>query len=281
MNSINIALLGTLLFGHMAFADSADTEASTLKTASSNEEIAKKLANPVSAMITLPFQLNYERGFYGTSGQKSNRWTLNIQPVVPFELNDEWKIVSRTILPVIRMDNIPVGNGITGGVGDIVQSVFLSPKKPTENGWIWGAGAVMMIPSDSDVSSKKWGLGPTAVALRQKDAWTYGALVNHIWSVGGSDSVVKKVNNTFVQPFVTYTTSAGLSISAMSETTYNWEATSENRWTVPLFFSLGQTDTIGKQRISYGASLKYNVKSPIGGAEGWGARLFFTFVFPK
>ena len=247
----------------------------------SNGDVAKELANPVSPLITLPFQFNYDNDFKGISGDISNKWTLNIQPVVPFELNDEWNIISRTIVPVIRTDNLPLGSGITGGVGDIVQSLFLSPKSMTKNGWVWGAGAVMLLPTNSDVSAKKWGLGPTAVALKQDNGWTYGALFNHIWSVGGSSKVVDKISTTLFQPFITYTTSVGTSYNVWSESLYNWKASTENRWTVPLFAGISQVAKIGNQRISYGASLKYNAKTPIGGSDGLGIRFVLTFVFPK
>ena len=260
--------------------DSANASMPLVKR-TSNGDMAKELANPVSPLISLPFQFNYENDFKGISGNESNKWTLNIQPVIPFELNDEWNLISRTIMPVIRTDNLPVGSGITGGLGDIVQSLFLSPKAVTENGWVWGAGAVMLIPTNSDVSAKKWGLGPTAVALKQNNGWTYGALFNHIWSFGGSNAVVDKISTTQFQPFLTYTTSEGTSYNVWSESLYNWEASTDDKWTVPLFAGISQVSKIGSQRISYGVSLKYNAKTPIGGADGLGLRFVLTFVFPK
>ena len=245
------------------------------------EALAKQLANPIAALISIPFQLNYDRGFYGSSGNDSNRWTLNIQPVIPFSLNEEWNIISRTILPVIRTDNTPPGSGIDWGVGDVVQSLFFSPKAPTESGWIWGAGPVFLIPSGSDLSAKKWGAGPTAVALKQSGPWTYGLLANHIWSFAGSDKVVDRIDQSFVQPFLTYTTPGALSTTVMTESTYNWEAAGGERWTVPLYLMVTQVGKIGKQLVSYGGGVKYYAKSPKNGPKGWGARLVFTLMFPK
>jgi len=251
------------------------------KSASTEEEMAKKLANPVAALIALPMQFNYDRGFAGTSGNDSNKWTLNIQPVVPFPIGEDWNLISRTIIPVIRTDNKPVGSGINGGVGDVVQSFFFSPKIPTESGWIWGAGPVFLIPSDSDMSAKKWGAGPTAIALKQDGPLTYGALANHIWSIGGSDKVVDKISATFIQPFFTYTTKSAMSATLMTESTYNWEASGGNKWTVPLFLMVTQIGKIGDQLISYGAGVKYYAKSLDNGPKGWGMRFVFTMMFPK
>ena len=245
--------------------------------ASSKENMAKQLANPVAALISLPMQLNYDKGFGNTSENDSNKWTLNVQPVIPISISDDFNLISRTIVPIVRTDNFPLGSGTNTGVGDIVQSIFISPKAPTENGWIWGAGPVFLVPSGSDMSADTWGAGPTAVALKQDGSFTYGMLANHIWSTGGDF----EISNTFIQPFLTYTNSSAMSVTATTEATYNWEASDGNEWTVPLFLMVTQVGKIGNQLISYGAGVKYYAQSPDGGPDGWGARFVFTMMFPK
>jgi len=280
MKTIRLILATILLLAQAAAATDAQSrpkEAKEEQSNSSKEEIAKQLANPIAALISLPMQLNYDRGLQNTSGNDSNKWTLNVQPVVPFSLNNDWNIISRTIVPLIRTDNMPLGSGINGGVGDIVQSVFFSPKAPTDSGWIWGAGPVFLIPTGSEVSADTWGAGPTAVALKQDGPLTYGVLANHIWSTGGDYDI----SNTFMQPFFTYTTPGALSATLMTETTYNWEASHGNEWTVPLVFMVTQVGKIGDQLVSYGAGVKYYAESPDGGPQGWGARMVFTLMFPK
>ena len=241
------------------------------------EALAKQLANPIAALISVPMQFNYDRGFFDTSGNDSNKWTLNVQPVVPLSLSDDWNLISRTIVPLIRTDNLPLDSGISGGVGDIVQSAFFSPKAPTESGWVWGVGPVFLVPTGSDVSADTWGVGPTAVALKQNGPLTYGALVNHIWSTGGDVDI----SQSFLQPFFTYTTPSALSTTLMTESTYNWEAKDGNGWTVPLYLMVTKVGKIGKQMVSYGGGVKYYAESPDGGPQGWGARLVFTLLFPK
>ncbi len=240
-------------------------------------DLAKKLSNPVAALISVPFQLNYDEKIGPTEG--GERWLLNVQPVVPITLNEEWNVISRTILPVVSQEDIFPGAGTQSGIGDIVQSVFLSPKAPTAGGWIWGAGPVFLLPTGSDdlLSSKKWGLGPTAVLLKQEHGWTYGALANHIWSVAG-DSDRPDISTTFLQPFLSYTTPTAWTFGVNTESTYDWKNT---QWSVPLNLSVSKVTKIGDQLISVGGGPRYWIDGPDSGPHGWGLRVFLTLLFPK
>jgi len=180
-----------------------------LAQAEYSAELAKKALNPVAAMYSLPVQYNWDQKI-GPTGEGMHSVT-NIQPVLPFTLNDDWNLISRTILPIINQHGLASdGAADKSGVGDILQSFFFSPVEPTESGWILGAGPAILIPTGSDklLGSEQWGAGPTAVALKQANGWTHGILANHIWGLDGSPPDDKeKVNQTFLQPFLSYTTS--------------------------------------------------------------------------
>lgn len=238
-------------------------------------DLAKQLNNPVASLISVPFQLNYDTGL----GEKdANRWILNIQPVIPFDISENWNLISRTIVPIIDQQSPFEGISSTSGFGDIVQSLFFSPKAPTRNGWIWGAGPVILVPIGKDeFSSDNWGLGPTAVALKQENGWTYGALANHIWGVSSPSDGRDKTDNTFLQPFLGYTTPDAWSFFVNSESTYDWN---EEEWTVPVNLSVSKLVHFGDQPVSFQVGYRHYLDKPKFGPD-WGLRFNVTFLFPK
>lgn len=240
-------------------------------------DLAKQLANPIAALISAPFQLNYDTDI--GPADDGDRWILNIQPVIPVSISQDWNLISRTILPLVSQDDIYPGDVSQTGIGDIVQSLFFSPKSPTSGGWIWGVGPVFLFPSGTDdlLTADKWGAGPTAVVLKQQGAWTYGMLANHIWSYAGDDDR-NDVSSTFIQPFLSYTTHDAWTFTLNTESTYDWEA---EEWTVPINGVVSKVIKIGDQLISVGGGVRYWADGPDSAAEGWGARLIVTFLFPK
>jgi len=241
------------------------------------EELAKQLANPISSLISVPFQLNYDQDIGTLDG--GDRATLNIQPVMPFQLNDDWNLISRTILPLIYQSDIAAGAGSQTGIGDIVQSFWFSPIKPTAGGWIVGAGAAFLLPTGSDdlLTADKWAAGPTVIALTQRGPWTYGALANHLWSFAGEGSR-DDVSATFFQPFLTYNTKTGWSYVFQTESTYDWK---NSQWNIPILTGIGKVSKIGNQSVQYFAGVRYWAESSPSGPEGFGLRLNMTFLFPK
>lgn len=264
----------SILFGLALFLCTGTAMAEE-KAADNAAELAKKLQNPIANLISVPMKLDWDTGI---GPEDADRSTYVIQPVIPLELNDAWNVISRTIVPVHIDAESPVAGGSdTNGMGDILQSFFISPKAPTGGGWIWGAGPVLSLPTGSDgLTSDKFSIGPTAVALRQQDGWTYGALVNQLWSVSGDDDT-EDVNATFLQPFLSYTLKTHTTLGVNTESTYNWEA---EEWTVPVNLTLSQLLKVGKQPIQLQLGYRNYVDTPSGGPD-WGLRFQVTFLFPK
>lgn len=238
-------------------------------------ELAKKLANPIAALISVPIQNNFDWGA-GPNGD-GFQYKVNIQPVIPITLNENWNIISRTILPVVYQENV-IGTSSQSGLSDTLQSLFFSPKAPTKGGWIWGAGPVFLLPTATDdlLGAEKWGAGPTAVVLKQQNGWTYGALANHIWSFAGEGSR-QDVSATYLQPFLSYTTRTRTTFTFNTESTYDWE---NSQWTVPLNLMVAQLVKIGKLPVQFQVGGRYYAECPSDGPD-WGLRFAVTFLFPK
>jgi len=242
------------------------------------EELAKLAQNPVGNLISLPFQNNTNLNF---GPEKGTQNILNIQPVVPISVSSEWNIITRTILPVIW--NPSLGPGIPGkdGTGDTVFTAFLSPANPGH--WIWGAGPVVQIPTNSNaqLGNKNWGIGPSfgVLHLDKGDPWVYGALMNNIWSMT-SNKTGGSYSNGLIQPFVNYNFEGGLYLTSSPILTVEWKADSGNRWTVPIGGGVGKIFHFGKLPVNSQLSAYYNVVRPDFGAN-WQIRAQVQLMFPK
>ncbi len=260
---------------------SAETESADPAQAESGgggADLAKKLANPVASLVSVPLQSNWDFG--AGPGDDGLRYTLNVQPVIPITLNEKWNVISRTIVPVIYQDDVIPNEGNQFGLGDTLQRLFFSPKSPGPVGLIWGAGPALFLPTGCAdfLRSGKWAAGPTVVALVQRGPWTVGGLANHLWSYASTKyhDDFPDIDATFMQPFVNYTTHNATSFLVNTETTYDWEG---EEWTVPINFGVLQMFKLGKLPIQVGLQGRVYADRPDGGPN-WGLRIPVVFLFP-
>jgi hypothetical protein len=272
-----IALASSVTASAQATGAAQDTAAPPPEDA---QALAKQLSNPIAALISVPLQSNYDWGL-GPNGV-GWQYKLNIQPVIPFSLNADWNLISRTIVPVIDQGSVVPGHHVQAGLGDTVQSLFFSPQKATAGGLVWGVGPVALLPTATEnlLGSRQWGLGPTAVVLKQQGPWTVGMLANQIWSVAGERDR-PAVNATFIQPFVGYTTSQATTFTVNMENTYDWTA---KQWTAPINLVVAQLYKATPGGLPFPIQVqvgyRYYFAKPQGGPSQ-GVRLNFVALFPR
>ncbi len=258
-------------------ARTADVTAGAGDTAAeSDTDIAKKIQNPIGDLYSFPFQNNAN---FGAGPHGGTQDILNIQPVIPIHLNDDWNIITRTILPVVWNPDLSPLPSAPVGTGPTDFSAFLSPHSPT-NGWLWGLGPIVQIPTISGpgLGSNVWGGGPTAALVYTSGPWVVGGLVNNIWSLGGTKGPLGNAYNNFLtQPFINYNFGGGWYVSTSPIITASWE-TPGTKWTVPIGGGAGRVFRIGKLPINFSMAAYYNLVKPQFGAD-WQWRTQLTFIF--
>ena len=283
------AIFAAFLFSVRATpaADAPEVEAETDEAT----KLAKELANPISSLISVPFQANEDFG-YGPTGN-GYKFTLNIQPVVPISISRDWNVIVRTILPIVSQHdlfyfaNLPKDsplqpqNRSQDGLSDTTQSFFFSPKKPGPFGLIWGIGPVFLYPTGTHpfLGTGTFSIGPTVVVLKQMGGLTAGVLMNQLWSVA-TEEHRSSFSQMFLQPFLAYTTKTHTTLTLSTESTANWNNNpGDAKWTVPIIGTVSQVLKIGKQPISIGVAGKYYADSPRYGPD-LGVRFIVTLLYP-
>ena len=264
----------TLLIGFF-FATNLFAQDAPKPAADDAAAIAKKLANPIGALISVPFQNNTDIGIGDYNGSKN---TLNFQPIVPFSLNAKYSLITRYIVPIIAQNDITGEGTKETGLSDALVSGWIS-NAVVKNGFVWGVGAAFLIPTATNdfLGTKKFGVGPTVIVLQQKNGWTYGALMNQIWSVAG-DADRADVNQMYMQPFLTYNWKSGAGLTVNSEATFNWEANTTNAY---INIMAGGLTKLGNQLLQLQVGPRIHVAAPEGGKSDFGVRAAAIFVFPK
>ncbi len=239
------------------------------------EEMALKMAaaaqNPLASMISLPFQNNTTFG--GNDGDYVN--VLNVQPVWPFHISEDWNLITRTIVPVVSTS---INDNEQSGLGDTVFTGWLSPSKSSISNIVWGVGPVLNLPTTTKdgLGADQWGGGVSAVGVWIKDKWVAGGLINNIWGF----EKTHELNSLMIQYFVNYNLDHGWYLVSAPINTANWNAPSSDRWIVPLGGGVGKIVKIGKLPVNINAQMYYNLEKPEDVGD-YTARIQVQFMFPK
>lgn len=248
--------------------------------ADKTNDLAKASQNPVSNLISVPFENNFN-GEFGPNNSTQN--VLSIKPVIPIQISENWNLINRAIVPVVSQPGIPGGPNRQNGIGDITYQGFISPAKP--GAVIWGVGPQIQMPTHTDevLGNENWAAGPSVVVLSMPGQWVLGGLLSQIWDFAGSgnDGSDEDISALTFQPFVNYNFAGGWYLSSAPVITANWEAEkSSDEWTVPVGGGVGRVFRIGKQPVNMKMAYYYNVEKPEFGSQ-WDLQLSVIFLFPK
>ncbi len=261
----------------LAPAEPADASGGGTEESDTDEEaLAKQAQNPVAKLISVPFQNNFN---FGIGPNNAVQYILNFQPVIPISLNDDWNLITRTILPTINQPSPAPGIRSAFGLGDLNPTFFLSPAKSKK--FVWGVGPTFTLPTATDplLGTGKWSAGPAAVALYMDGPWVVGALANNQWSFAGWGN--KNVNGMLIQPFVNYNFKHAWYLVTSPVLTADWKASHDNMWVVPIGGGVGKIVKLGKLPINIQLAAYYNVVTPKDFGADWQLRFQVQLLFPK
>ncbi len=240
--------------------------------------LAEKLQNPIADLISFPFQNNTN---FNGGPNKGTQDILNIQPVVPIHINQDWNVITRTILPLVWSPSFqPVATVPPFGLSPTTFSAFLSSTHAID-GWTWGVGPIVELPTATNktLGSNVWGMGPAVVAVRMAHPWVYGLLVNTVFSLGGTPGPGgTRYTLTTINPFINYNFGEGWFVGMSNVTTASWDTGGE-KWTLPVGAQLGRLIKLGGELpVNLLVGAYYNALRPPGTGT-WQLRTQVTFIF--
>ena len=273
-------LIGVMLIGSSALAQ---------------EDLAKQSQNPVANMISVPFENNT----YFDVGP-TEKWAngLFVKPVYPLSIG-KVNLINRLIIPVIYLkgqdavtvegneDEDPTlgkvqvfpGSSNKFGLGNIQYQAFFSPANPGK--MIWGLGPAFEFPTNTDsrLGTDTWSAGPSFVVLTMPGKWVIGLLAQNIWDFAGKSNE-PDVNRSTIQPILNYNIGQGWYLSSTPVLGVNWEASSGEKWTVPVGGGVGRLMRFDKQPVDFKLASYWYADAPRFGPD-WSLQFTVKLLFPK
>ncbi len=262
-----------------------------LAHAQSQENMASESMNPLSTVVSIPFENNT---LFNMGPAQSTVNVLNVKPVIPVNLGS-WNLINRLVVPLIYTqgqtdlveDSIYLGVGTPGsfglgsafGLADITYQGFITPAKSGKVSWGLGGSLVAPTHTDDRFGTNKWSTGPAVVLFSSLDNWVLGLIAENIWSFAG-DSDALDVNVFSAQVAINYKLENGWYLTSAPLISANWEESSDNRWTVPLGGGIGRIIKLEKMAVAIDAGAYYNVEKPRF-ADDWYTQILVNFLFPK
>ena len=228
-------------------------------------EIAAALADPNTSMGTMNFNFDYisYKGDIPGAGS-ADALRMLFQPVLPYALSDTTNLFVRPAIPVILSQDVPqAGGGFSSegvDLGDIGFDVAVGKTLP--GGLVVVGGVVGALPTATNdaLGLDQWLLGPE-VAIAKVAKWgVLGLLATHQWDIAGDNDVDTNISGG--QYFYVFNLKNGWQISSSPTFSYNHEASSGNKWTLPVGIGVSKTSIISGRPWKFSVQYWQFVKTP-------------------
>jgi hypothetical protein len=244
----------------------------------SASELNRELTNPVSSLWSIANQFN---NFELNNGHWNNNW--NFQPVLPLSLTKDWNLITRPVMPFYNIVPHPTESGEwerDAGLGDLALVELLSPAH--SGNWILGVGPTAIFPTATSgfTGQGKWQLGPTLVAGYLTKQYFIGVFPQQWWSIGGEHGR-SDTNQMNLQPIATLFFPDGWSLGYSGNILANWNAPSEDVWTVPIGVGLAKVVKFGRLPVKIQLAVQYMPVHPREFGQEWNVQVSITPVIPK
>jgi hypothetical protein len=273
---VRVAIIAAVASPSVCLALTDDRPAQTAAEPASQQELAKKIVNPLTDMVSVPLQFNWMNG---VGPDKELRSLTYFQPVVPMSMSEHWNLIGRWVVPYLSQ---PAAFGGSSGISDIIAQAFFSPK--ASGTFTWGVGPMVYMPTTNNptLGYGKWSAGPVVAVMKQRGGLTYGMLANNIWSFASTGTAERPdVNMGYFQPVLAYSTHAGVTMSFGTETIADWNAKkADDRWSVPITAAVSKIVRFGPNPMSVQVGAGYYVAKPTYGPS-WQLRTTFTLLMPR
>jgi len=263
-------------------------------------EVAEMINNPLGKLWLLFIQNDYTSYDGDYVNNRIGQNTTLIQPVMPFQLTENVKLIFRPVIPINSFETVDsiVPNGPIGsnpdrddfdvglqreyGLGDIVLWTAFATNEMAEPPNIYGVGITTMLDtaSEKELGTGQNSMGPMALAIHIDDSWIYGVVAQHWWSFD-EDKDRDDVSLTDIQYIGRYRLSKDTNIGFSPNIRYNWEADGSDRWTIPIGIGADTMIKMGSLPVKIGMEVYHYVKQPDKFGPDWQIRFFFVPVLPS
>ena len=263
----SLAVLVTLVF------TTGDAAAQGAPAAASAAEVGRHLSNPTSDVWALFTEFDYTKyngTLTGGEDSKTVGFSMIFQPITPIPLTRNWKLLTRPVIPIIFSTPVPGvdGAGINfdrkSGLGDIALPLILAKNHGIKLGkgrLIGGVGPTFQFPTATNdaLGSETWETGIAGLAVYKTPKWIWIANPQYWWSTGRSDDDAPHTSHGSLLYGVFYEAGNAWQVGLSPTITYDAEASSGNRWNVPIGLMVAKTTKIGKRMIKFQVAFEYSV----------------------